>query len=173
MTVLIRDFRPSDHDCVNRVALAAFDQYERHYADWATFRAGIGRMADLADSADLIVAERDGIAGAIVHVGPGKPRAHIFPNNWSVIRMLVVDPRRCRQGIGKALVAAALQRAYQVGAPAVGLHTSPIMPHALSLYRTIGFEHDVELPAQRGVPYSRYVLSQAAIPSALELLRTR
>lgn len=175
MTVSIRDFAPSDKDDVNRVALAAFNQYESHYTDWDAFRAGIGRMADLADSADLIVAEHEheGIAGAVVHVGPGKPRNPIFPADWSVIRMLVVDPQRCSQGIGKALVATALQRAVLVGAPFVGLHTSPIMTHALSLYRAIGFEHDVELPALAGVPYSRYFLSRAAIPTALDLLYKR
>jgi GNAT superfamily N-acetyltransferase len=173
MSVLIRDYVPTDREAVNRVALAAFDQYEGHYVDWATFRAGIGRMADLAEDADLIIAEHEGLAGAVVHVGPGKPRNPIFPEHWSIIRMLVVEPQRCGQGIGKALVAAALRRACQVDAPVVGLHTSPIMTHALSLYCSIGFEHDVELPPLGGVPYSRYVLSRAAIPTALDLLHKR
>ncbi|MFL6709716.1 MAG: GNAT family N-acetyltransferase [Massilia sp.] len=128
-------------------------------------------MADLADYADLIVAERGAIVGAVVHLGPGTPRNAIFPPDWSVIRMLAVDPDYGGQGIGKALVAAALGRAWQGGTPVVGLHTSPIMRHALSLYTGIGFEHDMALPALGGVPYARYVLDRAAIPAALELLR--
>jgi GNAT superfamily N-acetyltransferase len=173
MSVFIRDYAPSDRDRVNQVALAAFAQYEQHYDDWATFRDGIGRMADLADDADLLVAERGGIVGAVVHVGPGRPRNRIFPDQWSIIRMLVVDPQQSGQGIGKRLVAASLQRAHRAGAPVVGLHTSPIMANALSLYLALGFEHDCDLPPIRGVPYSRYVLPQTAIPAALDLLNKR
>lgn len=166
----IRDYQSADRDEVNRIAVAAFSQYQRHYDDWPGFCEGIGRMADLALDGDLLVAGRDGaggIAGAVVHVGPGRPKNPIFPEYWSIIRMLVVDPDQCGQGIGKRLVAACLQRAQRAGAPVVGLHTSPIMAHALALYTGIGFTHDRALAPIRGVPYARYVLPQAAIPAAL------
>lgn len=176
VTVLIRDYASADHDGVNRVALAAFAQYEAHYDDWVAFSAGIGRMADLAapaNGADLFVAERDGvIVGAIAHVGPGAPRSPIYPDDWSVIRMLVVDPAQRGRGTARRLVAASLARAYAGGAPVLGLHTSPIMAHALTLYRGIGFERDCELAPIRGVPYARYVLPRAAIPAALERLNS-
>jgi ribosomal protein S18 acetylase RimI-like enzyme len=84
--------------------------------------------------------------------------------------MLVVDPQQRGKGIGKLLVAAALERARQAGGPVVGLHTSPIMVNALSPYLNLGFERDCELPPIRGVPYSRYVLPQTAIPAALDRL---
>lgn len=173
MTLLLRDYAPSDRDGVNQVALAAFAQYEHHYNDWAGFRDGVGRMADLSNHADLILAERGTVVGAVVHVGPGRPRNQIFPEDWSVLRMLVVHPQQRGQGIGKQLVAASLRRAYLSGAPVVGLHTSPIMANALSLYLSCGFEHDCDLPPIRGVPYSRYALSKAAIPTALDLLHKR
>jgi hypothetical protein len=44
------------------------------------------------------------------------------------------------------------------------------MVNALSLYLNLGFERDCELPPIRGVPYSRYVLPQTAIPAALNRL---
>jgi hypothetical protein len=47
------------------------------------------------------------------------------------------------------------------------------MVNALSLYLGIGFERDCDLPAIKGVPYARYVLKQAAVPAALELLMAR
>lgn len=47
------------------------------------------------------------------------------------------------------------------------------MVSALSLYANPGFERDCELLSIGGVPYSRYVLSQAAIPRALDLLGQR
>jgi ribosomal protein S18 acetylase RimI-like enzyme len=167
----IRDYLDTDRAAVNAVALAAFAQYAGAYDDWPTFSAGIARMADLAGDGDLLVAERDGgIAGAVVHVGPGRPRSAIFPDDWSVIRMLVVDPATRGGGIGRALVAATLERARHAQAPAVGLHTSPIMATALRLYESIGFVRENDLPPIRGVPYARYVLPAADIPAALARL---
>lgn len=173
MNLLLRDYAPSDRRGVNQIALAAFAQYEHYYNDWVGFQDGIGRMADLSDHGDLIVAERGIVVGAVVHVGPGRPRNQIFPDDWSVLRMLVVHPQERGKGIGKQLVAASLKRAYLSGAPAVGLHTSPIMESALSLYLALGFEHDCDLQPIGGVPYSRYSLSKAAIPAALDLLHNR
>lgn len=169
--VVIRAYAAADRAAVNAVALAAFAQYAGDYDDWPTFSAGIGRMAELAADGDLLVAERDGaVVGAVVHVGPGRPRSAIFPQEWSVIRMLVVDPAARGAGVGRALVGATLERAARAGAPAVGLHTSPIMAKALRLYEGIGFLREHDLPAIRGVPYARYVLPADDIGTALERL---
>jgi ribosomal protein S18 acetylase RimI-like enzyme len=168
---MIRDYVDADRAAVNAVALAAFAQYAGDYDDWPTFSAGIGRMADLAGDGDLVVAERAGrIVCAVVHEGPGRPRSAIYPDDWSVIRMLVVDPAARGGGIGRALVAATLERAQRAGAPAVGLHTSPIMATALRLYESIGFMREHDLPRNRGVPYARYVLPAADIARALDRL---
>jgi ribosomal protein S18 acetylase RimI-like enzyme len=167
----VRPYRETDRDAVNAVARAAFAQYSPEYADWPSFIDGIGRMAELAAHADLLVAERDGkIIGAVAHLGPGAPRAAFFPDEWSVIRMLVVDPAQRGQGAGRALVAGCLRLAMASGAPAVGLHTSPVMASALRLYEAVGFTRDSDLPAIRGVPYGRYVLAAGNIPSALGAL---
>lgn len=167
----IRDYIETDRAGVNAVALAAFAQYAGDYDDWPAFSAGIGRMADLAADGDLLVAEGGGgVVGAVVHVGPGRPRSAIYPDDWSVIRMLVVDPAARGGGIGRALVAATLERARRAGAPAVGLHTSPIMATALRLYESIGFVREHDLPPNRGVPYARYVLRADGIAAALARL---
>jgi ribosomal protein S18 acetylase RimI-like enzyme len=161
--MLVRPYAPRDRGAVNAVARAAFAQYAHDYQDWPSFIEGIARMAELAADADILVAEQDGvIAGAVAHVGPGRPRSAIFPPEWSVIRMLVVDPQRRGQGAGRALVAGCLRLAQQAGAPAVGLHTSPIMASALRMYEALGFVRDADLPPIRGVPYGRYVLPLSA-----------
>lgn len=168
MSYVIRPYEAADRDGVDRVALAAFAQYQHEYDDWAAFSEGIGRMADLAAHADLLVAELDGhVVGAVVHVGPGKPRSAIFADDWSVIRMLVVDPAHRGLGIGGALVAACLRCAIRDQAPAVGLHTSPIMASALRLYTSLGFTRDRDLDPIRGVPYGRYVLPASELQAAL------
>ncbi|MFC5459102.1 GNAT family N-acetyltransferase [Massilia niabensis] len=164
----VRSFTSHDEGAVNAVARAAFAQYEGHYEDWPSFIDGIGRMAQLAAGGDLLVAEYGGeIAGAVVHVGPGQPRSPIFPDEWSVIRMLVVAPGARGLGIGRQLVAACLACARRDGAPAVGLHTSPIMASALRLYTAIGFRRDADLPPIRGVPYGRYVLPANRVDAAI------
>lgn len=175
MTYTIRAYDDTDRAQVNAVALAAFAQYAGAYDDWDAFSAGIARTADLARDGDLIVAARSNdnandIAGAIVHLGPGRPRNAIYPDDWSVLRMLVVDPNRRGQGIARRLVAAALAHARDGGAPTVGLHTSPIMETALRLYESIGFERELELAPIRGVPYARYVLPAGGIGNAIRLL---
>ncbi|MGJ7915332.1 GNAT family N-acetyltransferase [Massilia sp. LXY-6] len=168
--ILVRPYAEADRDVVNAVARAAFAQYSRDYADWPGFIDGIGRMAELAAHADVLVAEHDGaIAGAVAHVGPGRPRAAFFPDGWSVIRMLVVDPRQRGRGAGRALVAGCLRLARDAGAPAVGLHTSPVMASALRMYEALGFVRDKDLPPIRGVPYGRYVLAAADLPRAIGL----
>jgi GNAT superfamily N-acetyltransferase len=169
--IAIRAYVEADRAAVNAVALAAFAQYADDYEDWPTFSAGIARMADLARDGDLLVAVHAGrVAGAVVHVGPGRPRSAIFPGDWSVIRMLVVDPQARGHGIGRRLVAAALEWAQQARAPAVGLHTSPIMASALRMYEALGFVREHDLPPIRGVPYARYALPAARIAAALAVI---
>lgn len=167
----IRRFDPRDREGVNAVARAAFDQYRNDYQDWPSFIEGIGRMAELAQSGELIVADGAGaIAGAVVHLPPGAARSAIFPEDWSVIRMLVVAPASRGHGIGRQLVAASLRAAQRYGAPAIGLHTSPIMSSALRLYQALGFERDQDLAPIRGVPYGRYRLDASGFGQALARL---
>jgi ribosomal protein S18 acetylase RimI-like enzyme len=164
----VRPYRDADREAVNAVARAAFAQYAGEYEDWPSFVEGIGRMAGLSANADVLVAEQDGvIVGAVAHVGPGGPRAAFFPPSWSVIRMLVVDPRHRGQGAGRALVAGCLRLARDAAAPVVGLHTSPVMASALRMYEAIGFVRDSDLAPIRGVPYGRYVLAAEDIPKAI------
>lgn len=168
---VVRPYGPGDREAVNRVARAAFAEYEGEYEGWPCFIDGIGRMADLAHGGELLVAVAGGaVAGAVVHVPPGAARSPVFPADWSVIRMLVVAPACRGQGIGRALVAACLRAAQRGGAPAIGLHTSPIMAAALRMYLGLGFERDRELPPIRGVPYGRYVLPAAGVAPALRQL---
>lgn len=171
LAATVRPFAPHDEDAVNAVARAAFAEYEGEYADWPSFIDGIGRMARLAAGGDLLVAEHAGaIVGAVVHIGSGRPRSPIFPDSWSVIRMLVVAPGARGLGIGRQLVVACLECARRDGAPAIGLHTSPLMASALRLYTAIGFTRDTAVPPIRGVPYGRYVLAADQLERALDLL---
>jgi ribosomal protein S18 acetylase RimI-like enzyme len=171
MDCLIRPYRPADRDAVDRVALAAFSQYAHAYADWPGFSARIARTSELAGQAELLVAiEQGNILGAVLHVAPGKPRSAVFPDEWAVIRMLVVAPEQRGRGIGRRLVAACLRHAIRDAAPAIGLHTSPMMATALRLYTTLGFTRDRDLDPIDGVAYGRYVLPAGRFQAVLDQL---
>jgi GNAT superfamily N-acetyltransferase len=112
----LRDFHAADAPQVNRLALAAFEQFKTHYPDWPAMAASVGRMARLAEDGEIILAERDGkLIGAVVYVPPGRPKWSCFDVHWPIIRMLVVDSDHRGLGAGRALTEACLARATRDG----------------------------------------------------------
>ena len=157
---VLRDYRESDADNVNRVAHAAFAEFKESYCDWPTMVRNVSRMAALARDGELVVAECAGeIRGAVVYIPPGRPRADFFEREWPIIRMLVVEPAGRGRGLGRALTEACLARAERDGADAIALHTSPIMTVALAMYLRLGFTLARDAPAVLGVPYAVYLKS--------------
>lgn len=82
----LRELQPADVDSVNRVALAAFDEFRPHYEDWPAFSRKIGEMASLVETGELIVATVQGnVAGAVAYVGPSKKKSEFFPVAWPIL----------------------------------------------------------------------------------------
>lgn len=147
-----------DGEAINRIALAAFDEYRTQYDDWPALASGLSRMATLTDRAELVVAEHnDRIVGAVAYVGPEREKADFFDPGWPIIRLLVVDPECRGVGAGRALTEACIERAMRDGSPVIGLHTSPIMTVALPMYLRMGFEFVRDAPPIYGVPYAVYL----------------
>ena len=154
----LREFRAADAPRVDRLALAAFAQFEGYYSDWPAMAASLGQMATLADNGDIILAEHaDQIIGAVVYVAPGRPKPSCFDIGWPIIRMLVVDPKSRGLGAGRALTEECIKRARRDGSPVIALHTSPFMTVALSLYVRMGFERVREGPFVFGAPTAVYL----------------
>jgi predicted N-acetyltransferase YhbS len=113
----LRDFRAADAAEVDRVALAAFEQFRAHYTDWPAMAANVSRMSSFADQGEIVVAEREGrIVGAVAYVGAGRPKAAHFDRSWPIIRMLVVEPQSRGGGVGRALTEECVRRAKRDGA---------------------------------------------------------
>jgi GNAT superfamily N-acetyltransferase len=160
MSVLVRDYLSEDATAVNRVALAAWDQYRDVFSDWARSEAIFANAASLATQGDLIVAESAGlIVGCVVYVSPHRERDPMFESAWSLIRMLSVHPAARGQGIGRHLSEACIERARHDGAKVIGLHTSPVMVVALPMYLRLGFVHYRNIPDRNGLPYAVYTLA--------------
>ncbi|PAM96885.1 hypothetical protein CJI59_38240, partial [Streptomyces sp. Alain-F2R5] len=79
----IRDYRSSDADEVNRLAVAAFDQFRHAFDDWPAMRAGLSRSSELSSSGEIVVADLGHrLAGAVGYFGPGVKKAAFFDQSW-------------------------------------------------------------------------------------------
>ena len=154
----MRDFAAADGAQVDALGVAAFEAYRDAYSDWPAFRARIATMSALAESGEIIVAERDGrIAGAVAYIGPGKPKSEIFLSEWPIMRMLVVAPEAQGNGVGRMLARECIRRAQRDGASVFALHTSELMQVALSMYERMGFMRWSDAPTTFGVQYGIYL----------------
>jgi ribosomal protein S18 acetylase RimI-like enzyme len=155
--VRLRDFRAADAPQVDRLALAAFGEFKAHYSDWPAMAASLGRMATLAESGEMILAEHaDKIIGAVVYVAPRRPKPSCFDVAWPIIRMLVVNPDSRGLGVGRTLTEECIKRARRDGSPVIALHTSPFMTVALAMYVRMGFERLRDGPFIFGAPTAVY-----------------
>lgn len=156
--IRLRDFDPADTHAINQLAVTAFAQFKDAYTDWPVFQANISTMSALADTGEIIVAERGGeIVGAVAYIGPGSEKAAFFRPEWPVMRMLVVSPHARGQAVGKALAEECLARAARDGADCFALHTSELMHVALPMYQRMGFRWLAHAPDIHGVKYGIYL----------------
>ena len=153
----LRPFQPADREPVVRVALAAWQQYERAVSDWSRTAALLSSVPDLTGEVELIVATRAAaIVGVVGYVPPGARREAMFPQEWALIRLLSVEPAVRGAGIGRQLTAECVRRARRDGAATIGLHTSPVMASALALYLRMGFVLERQIPDRNGLAYALY-----------------
>jgi GNAT superfamily N-acetyltransferase len=156
-SVRIRDYRSSDADDVNRIAVAAFGQFRDLYQDWPAMLAGLSKTSSLSAKGEVIVAAyHDRLAGAVAYFGPTVEKAAFFDPAWPIIRMLIVDPVDRGKGLGHALTSECIARAKRDRSPIIALHTSPIMTVALPMYLKMGFTKAYDAPPIHGVPYAVY-----------------
>lgn len=154
----LREFKSADTEAINSLALCAFGQFRDAFSDWEALSRRIDNMASLAGTGELIVADRQGcVVGAVAYIGPHRHKSEFFSAEWSVLRMLVVEPAHQGQGIGRSLTLECIRRAQRDKAAAIALYTSAIMEVALPMYLRMGFEFEREIPPIFGVPYGIYL----------------
>jgi GNAT superfamily N-acetyltransferase len=155
--IKIRDYESSDAENLNRIAVAAFDQYRDQYQDWPAMRARLSTTSALSATGEVIVVECQGqLAASVAYFGPNSPKAAFFDRSWPVTRMLVVDPAFRGKGLGRTLSMECIARARRDGSPIIALHTSSIMAVALPMYLRMGFVKVFDAPPIFGVEYSVY-----------------
>jgi ribosomal protein S18 acetylase RimI-like enzyme len=148
----IRRFEPRDHERVLRICVAAFtpihegfaralgpEIFEREYAGWRErYGADLERLAR-DPSTQLHVVEEDGeIAGFVTTTVDAKKK-------MGEVGLNAVDPARQGCGLGKQLVAFALENLASRGAEIAFVGTGADAAHApaRAVYQKSGFERSI------------------------------
>jgi len=133
MSITIRRARPSDLRRVAAVEEAGLPMYVDHFGD-AMVPALAGRATSGSErdaSGTLLVAAEDRRLVGFAHVVPYDLHGHL--------RQLSVLPSHTRQGIGTALVRAAMEEARWAGLDRMSLCTYRDVPFNGPFYAALGF----------------------------------
>src|SRR5690606_28425045 len=160
MTISIRTARPAEYADVGELTVAVYvnagfvtpdDWYVTHLRD----------AAKRGTEAELLVAvdETGRLVGSVTYTGHDGTFAELAGPGEAEFRMLVVDPGVRKQGIGRALVEACVERARRDGCGIVRLSSDQRMTDAHRLYERLGFvrtpERDWEpLPGHHLLAYA-------------------
>ncbi|MBA2681380.1 MAG: GNAT family N-acetyltransferase [Ktedonobacteraceae bacterium] len=148
--ISLRDAREGDREAMRTVTLAAYEQYAKVIppAFWDDYRKNIIETIE-EGPAQRIVAEYAGrVVGSVLLYPPAQSAYGESAEKEAAVpemRLLAVDPAMRGHGIGNALTWECVERARQMGAPALGLHTADIMQTAMQMYERMGFVRVPEL----------------------------
>lgn len=143
MSVRIRDAANVDLDDVSALMVKAYGQYAQHLPAhlWEDYRAEIADVRSRMPFSQLIVAEHEAaLRGAVTFYPDATKSQHQgWPDGFTEIRLLSVDPAVRGLGIGRLLTDECIRRAKDLGAHTIGLHTSHLMWVARDMYERMGF----------------------------------
>lgn len=152
----IREARPEEWTRVGALTQAAWDEFTppARNETWFAYYAFLGDVKARAAVALVLIALADRkLAGTVtLEFEQTLERNPLAPEQASM-RMLAVAPEQREQGVGRALVAACLERAAAAGKSYLTLHTAPEMAAAQQLYRSFGFERSPDADYSPGPGY--------------------
>jgi GNAT superfamily N-acetyltransferase len=156
MSIVVRRARATELAETRRILAAAFEPQRprpdatsgEHDRAFTRYLADVLSVSLRFEQAELFVALEDGIIrGTATLYPPGQGHAATrgtaakpWPSAWASLRALGVDPAQQRRGIGRLLSEARVQRARELGASAVALHTSKEFGVARHLIQTLGWK---------------------------------
>ena len=121
---------------------------------WTELAPRLNALTQKSDDSEVLVAERGGrMLGAVGYVAAHQAKPDFFAPDWPIVRLLSVAPIGRGRGVGQRLLDECVARARRDGAPALALHTTPVMRAAQGLYARSGFVVQRTLPDMYGVPY--------------------
>lgn len=149
-----------EHELAEIAALfePALEPYRGRGGDWvlAAYLAELQDVRARFDVAETFVADHDGrIVGSIAFYRDVALEGWSnLPSGWAGFRALAVDPTTRGAGLGRRLVETCVERAREVEAPALGIHTIALLTDAVRLYERLGFVRcpEFDLPAAEVFP---------------------
>lgn len=167
MSLQVRAFRPHEGAAVDALVREAWLELAPLMPGWHELAPRLGALTQHAGDSEVLVAERGGrLMGAVGYVAAHQPKPDFFDPAWPIVRLLSVAPSGRGCGVGGALLDACLDRARRDKAPALALHTTPVMASAQRLYSKAGFELARSLPDMYGVPYVLMIKQLDGAPSS-------
>jgi ribosomal protein S18 acetylase RimI-like enzyme len=139
--MVVRPARPHDLADAGAVTEAAYRAAGLAVGGYVDALRDAGRRAD---EAELLVAVDAGgaVVGSVTFCPAGSPWRELARDDEAELRMLAVRPDAQRLGVGRALTAACVDRARELGFGALVLSTPSVAPAAHRLYEGIGFTRD-------------------------------
>src|SRR5215831_4476393 len=156
-----RDGLASEKYSLQQLGIRSYNQFSSILSapDWATMDRFLNNdkmWTQLVNNSKIFVCEEgDKLIGMAYLVPSGNP-THVYPADWSYVRMVGVDPAYRGQGIAKRLTQLCVDYAKRSGEKTVGLHTSEKMDAARHIYESIGFSVYKEIDPIYGMRYFLY-----------------
>jgi len=161
-----REGHPGERQRLQQLGILSYNQFSKILTpeDWEKmhrFLYNDKMWEQLVNHSTIFVCEdEDKLIGMAYLVASGNP-THIYPADWSYVRMVGVDPAYRGKGIAKRLTQMCVDYAKQSNEKIVGLHASEKMNDAIHIYESIGFKLYKEIDPIYGMRYFLYRLDIA------------
>jgi ribosomal protein S18 acetylase RimI-like enzyme len=160
---LYREGSPIEKETLKQLGILSYSQFSSilEPADWNTmdrFLNNDNMWDKLVNGSKIFVCEDGGKLIGMAYLVPSGNPTHIYPADWSYVRMVGVDPGYRGRGIAKRLTQVCVDYARQSNEKIVGLHTSEKMDEARHIYESIGFSIYKEIEPIYGMKYWLYKL---------------
>jgi ribosomal protein S18 acetylase RimI-like enzyme len=158
-----RQGSPNEKEALKQLGIASYNQFSKILSpgDWNTMDRFLNndKMWDqLVNNSKIFVCEDNGKLIGMAYLVPSGNPTHIYPADWSYIRMVGVNPELRGKGIAKRLTQMCVDSARQLNEKFVGLHTSEKMDDARHIYESVGFTIHKEIDPIYGMKYWLYKL---------------
>jgi ribosomal protein S18 acetylase RimI-like enzyme len=147
MSIRVRAATVADYEAAGAICVAAYRAAGQLSAGANDYGTALADVASRAGQAEILVAvdEQDDVLGCVTFAEPGTVWAELSQPNAPEFRMLAVAPSAQGRGVGSALVTACLERAAELGYPAVVICVRDFVESAKRLYARMGFVRMPEL----------------------------
>src|SRR5436190_9258879 len=156
-----REASAAEKEPLQQLGIRSYSQFESILAppDWVTMHRFLhnDKMWDqLVNNSKIFVCDAGDKLAGMAYLVPSNNPTHLYPADWSYVRLVGVDPAYRGKGIARRLTQICVDYARQTNEKTIGLHTSEKMQDAIHIYESIGFKLYKEIDPIYGMRYFVY-----------------